>query len=89
MATSKELEIVISKFDYKATDGQELNIQKGEKLTLIDDTQHWWKVMNSEGKVGYVPSNYVKRSKQAGFSPFCNSHLSSIHCQCIYCIALL
>lgn len=64
MTTVKETDVVIAKFDYKATDSQELDIQKGEKLTLMDDTQHWWKVMNSFGHVGYVPSNYVKRSKQ-------------------------
>ncbi|KAL5961866.1 Cytoplasmic protein NCK2 [Taenia solium] len=58
MATVKETDVVIAKFDYKATDSQELDIQKGEKLTLMDDTQHWWKVMNSFGQVGYVPSNY-------------------------------
>lgn len=70
MATVKEADMVIAKFDYKATDKQELNIQKGEKLTLMDDTQHWWKVMNAYGDVGYVPSNYVKRSKQVCASSF-------------------
>lgn len=73
MGTVKEADIVIAKFDYKATDSQELDIQKGEKLTLMDDTQHWWKVMNSFGNVGYVPSNYVKRSKQGLFSSLRNT----------------
>ena len=70
MSAVKETDVVIAKFDYRATDSQELDIQKGEKLTLMDDTQHWWKVMNSQGQVGYVPSNYVKRSKQV-----CNTAL--------------
>ncbi|KAH9286687.1 Cytoplasmic protein NCK2 [Echinococcus granulosus] len=73
MTTVKETDVVIAKFDYKATDSQELDIQKGEKLTLMDDTQHWWKVMNSFGQVGYVPSNYVKRSKQGLFSSLRNT----------------
>ncbi|VDO08326.1 unnamed protein product [Rodentolepis nana] len=73
MGTVKETDIVIAKFDYKATDSQELDIQKGEKLTLMDDTQHWWKVMNSFGNVGYVPSNYVKRSKHGLFSSLRNT----------------
>ncbi|VDM17219.1 unnamed protein product [Hydatigera taeniaeformis] len=73
MTTVKETDVVIAKFDYKATDTQELDIQKGEKLTLMDDTQHWWKVMNSFGQVGYVPSNYVKRSKQGLFSSLRNT----------------
>uniref|UniRef100_A0A5K3FDL4 SH3 domain-containing protein n=1 Tax=Mesocestoides corti TaxID=53468 RepID=A0A5K3FDL4_MESCO len=73
MSTVKETDIVVAKFDYKATDNQELDIHKGEKLTLMDDTQHWWKVMNSFGQVGYVPSNYVKRSKQGLFSSLRNT----------------
>ncbi|VDM03839.1 unnamed protein product [Schistocephalus solidus] len=71
--TTREPDIVIAKFDYKAADSQELDIQKNEKLTLMDDSQHWWKVMNSQGQVGYVPSNYVKRSKQGLFSSLRNT----------------
>ncbi|CAH8505027.1 unnamed protein product [Schistosoma intercalatum] len=69
----KNTDFVIVKFDYEASDSHELGIQKGEKLTLIDDSQHWWKVMNSFGKTGYVPSNYVKRSKQGIFSSLRNT----------------
>lgn len=64
----KNTDFVIAKFDYKASDSHELGIQKGERLTLIDDSSHWWKVMNALGNTGYVPSNYVKRSKQGIFS---------------------
>nr|VZI22881.1 unnamed protein product [Spirometra erinaceieuropaei] len=71
--TTREPDIVVAKFDYKAADSQELDIQKNEKLTLMDDSQHWWKVMNSQGQVGYVPSNYVKRSKQGLFSSLRNT----------------
>ncbi|CAH8491789.1 unnamed protein product [Heterobilharzia americana] len=69
----KNTDFVIAKFNYKASDGHELDIQKGERLTLIDDSQHWWKVMNSFGNTGYVPSNYVKRSKQGIFSSLRNT----------------
>ncbi|KAK4469494.1 hypothetical protein MN116_007040 [Schistosoma mekongi] len=69
----KNTDFVVAKFDYKASDGHELGIQKGERLTLIDDSQHWWKVMNSFGNTGYVPSNYVKRSKQGIFSSLRNT----------------
>ncbi|KAA3680780.1 NCK adaptor protein 2 [Paragonimus westermani] len=69
----KNTDFVIAKFDYKATDSHELDIQKGERLTLLDDTQHWWRVMNAHGLTGYVPSNYVKRSKQGIFSSLRNT----------------
>lgn len=65
--------MVVSRFDYKATDAHELSIRKNEKLRLLDDTQHWWRVMNSQGQCGYVPSNYVKKSKQGLFSSLRNT----------------
>lgn len=74
--TSKSTDLVIVKFDYKPTDIHELAIQKGERLTLLDDTQHWWRVMNAQGATGYVPSNYVKRSKQVSSLPFFGIHFS-------------
>ncbi|TGZ74462.1 hypothetical protein CRM22_000932 [Opisthorchis felineus] len=71
--TTKPAELVIAKFDYKAADSHELGIQKGERLTVLDDTQKWWRVMNAQGATGYVPSNYVKRSKQGIFSSLRNT----------------
>lgn len=61
-------QIVIAKYDYKAENPQELDIKKHEKLVLLDDTRDWWKVQNSRNKSGFVPSNYVKRSKPKLFS---------------------
>lgn len=58
---------VIAKYDYKAENGQELDIKKHEKLVLLDDSREWWKVQNNRNKSGYVPSNYVKRSKPSKF----------------------
>ena len=54
---------VIAKYDYKAQDGQELDLKKSEKLILLDDSKHWWKVQNTRNQSGFVPSNYVKRAK--------------------------
>lgn len=56
-------QVVIAKYDYKAENAQELDIKKNERLILLDDTREWWKVQNSRNKSGFVPSNYVKRSK--------------------------
>ncbi|GAB6019890.1 hypothetical protein CHUAL_001425 [Chamberlinius hualienensis] len=58
---------VIAKYDYKAQGNQELDIKKNEKLLLLDDSKHWWKVQNSRNLSGYVPSNYVKREKPSIF----------------------
>ena len=42
---------------------QELSMVRGEVLTLMDDSKSWWKVKNKIGKTGYVPSNYIMRTK--------------------------
>lgn len=59
---------VIAKYDYKAENSKELDIKKNEKLILVDDTREWWMVQNSKKDAGYVPSNYVRRSKPSFFS---------------------
>lgn len=50
----------LAKFNYVATDGEELTINKGEVLQVVDDKGPWWKVCNQHNKVGLVPSNYVE-----------------------------
>ncbi|XP_041350884.1 cytoplasmic protein NCK1-like [Gigantopelta aegis] len=55
--------VVIAKYDYHAENTQELNIKKNERLVLLDDSKDWWKVQNTAHKSGFVPSNFVKRSK--------------------------
>jgi len=58
-------EKVQAKYDYTAAEGaaQELSMLRGEVLTLLDDSKSWWKVKNKIGKTGYVPSNYIMRTK--------------------------
>ncbi|XP_076338631.1 SH2/SH3 adapter protein dreadlocks-like isoform X1 [Tachypleus tridentatus] len=58
---------VIAKYDYTAQGSQELDIKKGDRLLLLDDSKHWWKVCNSQNQFGFVPSNYVKREKPSIF----------------------
>lgn len=53
--------IAVALYDYNAQGNQELSIKKNEKLTIIDDSQTWWKVRNEQSQSGYVPSNYVGR----------------------------
>ena len=66
-------QFVIAKYDYRAENSKELDIKKNEKLILMDDTKEWWMVKNSWNRSGYVPSNYVKRSKPSFFSSLKNT----------------
>eukprot|EP00049_Salpingoeca_infusionum_P006357 m.105669 g.105669 ORF g.105669 m.105669 type:complete len:2446 (-) comp13284_c0_seq1:87-7424(-) len=52
---------LVASHDYEARRGKELSVSQGEELTLVlkkDDK--WWKVSNSEGRIGYVPASYVQ-----------------------------
>lgn len=57
----------MAKYDYEHQGPQELDLKKNERYVLLDDTKHWWKVQNSRGQAGYVPSNYVKKEKPSLF----------------------
>jgi len=47
-------------YDYSSQSEHELSVKKDEILTLFDSAhQEWWYMANSDGKKGYVPSNYV------------------------------
>ncbi|XP_013789729.1 cytoplasmic protein NCK2-like [Limulus polyphemus] len=67
MGKSGEDIYVIAKYDYQAQASQELDIRKSERLLLLDDSKHWWKVSNSKNQSGFVPSNFVKREKPSIF----------------------
>ncbi|KAF7706209.1 hypothetical protein HF521_019463 [Silurus meridionalis] len=59
-ATSTD-KIAICLFTYEAENKNELSFNKGEKLVILDDNSEWWKAKSrSSGKVGLVPSNYIK-----------------------------
>ena len=41
-----------------------MTFQKGEKLKIINQQDgDWWQAQNAQGKVGYIPSNYVAKSQ--------------------------
>ncbi|XP_022257136.1 cytoplasmic protein NCK2-like isoform X2 [Limulus polyphemus] len=70
MGKSGEDIYVIAKYDYQAQASQELDIRKSERLLLVDDSKHWWKVSNCKNQSGFVPSNFVKREKTSIFDSF-------------------
>ncbi|KAI5736927.1 hypothetical protein M8J76_008543 [Diaphorina citri] len=58
---------VVAKYDYAVQGQQELDLRKNERYLLLDDSRHWWRVQNTRGHTGYVPSNYVKKEKPSLF----------------------
>lgn len=57
----------MAKYDYVAQSAQELDLRKNDRYLLLDDSKHWWRVQNTRGFSGYVPSNYVKKEKPSLF----------------------
>lgn len=48
-----------------------LNIFKNAEYEVIDDSQeHWWKVKDAAGNIGYIPSNYVKEKELLGLQKY-------------------
>merc|ERR1739844_650769 len=66
-SANDERQFVLAKYDYIAQGNQELDMKRNERLLLIDDTKHWWRVQNGRGQTGYIPSNYVRREKPSIF----------------------
>ncbi len=57
-----ERERVIVKFPYPAENADELNIEKGDIITVIDknlEDEGWWKG-ELNGRVGVFPDNFVE-----------------------------
>lgn len=65
-----ESQYVVAKYDYVAQGNQELDMRRHERLLLLDDSKHWWRVQNSRMQTGYIPSNYVRREKPSIFDRF-------------------
>jgi hypothetical protein len=40
--------VLLAKFDYKANEAQELDLKKGERLLLLDNSKNWWQVQKFE-----------------------------------------
>jgi len=68
--SNDEVVYVIAKYDYVPAGPQELSLKKNERLRLMDDSMHWWKVLNSKNQTGFVPSNFVKKEKPSLFDSF-------------------
>nr|XP_033808019.1 epidermal growth factor receptor kinase substrate 8 [Geotrypetes seraphini]XP_033808020.1 epidermal growth factor receptor kinase substrate 8 [Geotrypetes seraphini]XP_033808021.1 epidermal growth factor receptor kinase substrate 8 [Geotrypetes seraphini] len=52
-----------SKYDFVARNSSELSVLKDDLLEVLDDRKMWWKVQNSSGASGFVPSNIVDTVK--------------------------
>lgn len=55
-----ENEAVMVLFDFRAADENDLNVYRGEVVTVLNrDDEDWWWVMRADGEEGFIPSSYV------------------------------
>ncbi|GBE79439.1 hypothetical protein SCP_0206380 [Sparassis crispa] len=61
---AEHISVVKALYDYEATQSTELNVKEDEILLVFDKDDDWLLVQSqaNEGKVGYVPGNYVEET---------------------------
>ncbi|KAI8440311.1 hypothetical protein MSG28_001660 [Choristoneura fumiferana] len=63
--------VVVALYPFKAIENGDLSLEKGAEYEVIDDSQeHWWKVKDENGSVGFIPSNYVKEKETLGLQKY-------------------
>lgn len=63
--------VVVALYPFKAIEPGDLTLEKGAEYEILDDSQeHWWKVRDRQGNVGYIPSNYVKEKDLLGLQNY-------------------
>ena len=56
--------LFVSKYDYLATNSDELSFKKGTLFYIINNEEDWWYARaECSGKEGYIPSNYLEEHK--------------------------
>ncbi|KAF6206927.1 hypothetical protein GE061_018163 [Apolygus lucorum] len=59
-------EILVATYDFEATIPQTLSFKKDDNFifhSMNNIKKNWWSIINSHGRVGYIPSNYVTITK--------------------------
>ncbi|KAG1699640.1 Intersectin-1 [Nymphon striatum] len=76
-STPSHREQVTVSFSYTAQNSDEMSLDKGEIVTVINkDDPSWWKGENSLGVVGLFPANYVQPMVDTDQSPSSNQWIS-------------
>ncbi|XP_057366384.1 tyrosine-protein kinase Btk29A-like isoform X1 [Daphnia carinata] len=62
---------VVALYPFQAIESGDISLEKGEEYEVVDDSQeHWWKVRDKFGGIGYIPSNYVKEKELIGLQKY-------------------
>lgn len=57
----QEGEFAVALYDFESTGPDELSVQEGERLCIIEkEGEEWWKCRNAHGNEGVVPASYLE-----------------------------
>lgn len=49
-------------YDYEGTDAEDLRLQQGEKVALVQKvSEDWWRGRAADGREGIFPTTYVRQ----------------------------
>ncbi|KAI9218345.1 hypothetical protein BC828DRAFT_388901 [Blastocladiella britannica] len=57
-----DLKSALVLYDYDAQEPNEVSMREGDTLTVLEPDQDGWTKVTTNGKTGFVPSNYIKVS---------------------------
>nr|XP_039250045.1 cytoplasmic protein NCK1-like isoform X1 [Styela clava] len=70
-------ETYVAKYNYSSTRQDELSLIKGMSVIVISkENDGWWQGKNTDGDVGWFPSNYVEESMEPSGGDMHNNHVS-------------
>ena len=70
-------ELAVALYDFEGTGPDELSVQEGERLHIIEkEGEEWWKCRNAQGDEGVVPASYLEvgvvTQLNDSFQPLCS-----------------
>ncbi|XP_056334820.1 epidermal growth factor receptor kinase substrate 8-like protein 2 [Danio aesculapii] len=61
--SSSDLQHVRIRYHFVARNANELTVQQGDELEVLENNQQWWLLRNRSGQSGYVPCNVLEEVK--------------------------
>lgn len=61
----KEEVLLVAQYDFKGEMSKDLNLKKGDLVRLIDKKKNGWWLAEVDGRIGFVPSNYLVSREDA------------------------
>ncbi|XP_059484381.1 NCK-interacting protein with SH3 domain [Neocloeon triangulifer] len=68
MSDNNDLELLRALYDFNATDPKTISFKQNDLFVNLEKnigSRKWWKVVNKDGLVGFIPCNYVSSQEES------------------------